>query len=104
MRVLRRIWDDIRHGENIDLYSTVLISLALSVLNVMGIASPSSIALITLASLVILVVFALKGFRGRAVQRKLKLQRLMEKEKDFFLKVNEDTSMLLNKGSRQYVE
>lgn len=41
MRILRQIWDDIRHGENIDLYLTILIAIPLAALNLIGLASQS---------------------------------------------------------------
>lgn len=51
-----------------------------------------------------IILVAGGAFRARAAQRELKLKRLLEKERDFFLKINNDTLMLLNKGGRQHAE
>jgi len=56
---LRRIWDDVRKGENIDLYVTVFAALVLAVLNIVGITSAEWIAPITLAVLGLLAVATL---------------------------------------------
>lgn len=59
MRVLRRIWDDIRSGENIDLYITVIVALGLAVLNIIGVAPQAYLAPITLAVLGLLAITSL---------------------------------------------
>jgi hypothetical protein len=59
MRIIRRIWDDIRHGENIDLYLTVIIAIGLTLLNLLGIAPQTLIAPITLAVLGLIAVSSL---------------------------------------------
>jgi len=64
MQLLQRIWQDIRQGENIDLYITVVVSIALSVLNVAGIASQFWIAPLNLGILALLA-FAILGNRHR---------------------------------------
>lgn len=83
----------------------VFVSIAsVSLLSNISILSPVvlTIATTTLTLLIMFLVIiplAMAVFRGKAVQRELKLKRLLDKESDFFLKVNDDTSMLLNKGS-----
>jgi hypothetical protein len=64
MQLLRQIWQDIRQGENIDLYITVIISIFVATLNVAGIASQSWIAPLNLGILA-LITFALLGNRHR---------------------------------------
>jgi hypothetical protein len=59
MRVLRRIWDDIRSGENIDLYITVIVAIGLAILNIVGIAPQTYLAPITLAVLGLLAITSL---------------------------------------------
>ena len=61
---IKRVWTDIKQGENIDLYLTVIISLVLACLNVFGIGQ-SKIGPITLA------VLALLAFSSLANRRKL---------------------------------
>ncbi len=61
MRILRRIWDDIRHGENIDLYVTVLAALTLAFLNLVGLASQALTTSIILTTLGILAISALNN-------------------------------------------
>lgn len=56
MRALQGILEDIRQGENIDLYVTVIIAIALAVLNVVGIAPQSYIAPLSLAVLALLAI------------------------------------------------
>jgi len=56
MKLLRSIWDDLRQGENIDLYLTVIVALAISVLNLAGWAPATLIPAITLAVLALLAI------------------------------------------------
>ena len=56
MQGLKRIWDDIRQGENIDLYLTVGIAIVLALLNALGFAPQSLIAPMTLAVLGLLAI------------------------------------------------
>jgi len=53
---LKRLGEDLRRGENLELYVTVVIALVLAVLNVLGIASPDLLASATLATLALLAV------------------------------------------------
>jgi len=59
MSYLKRIWQDIRHGENIDLFLTVLVAIGLAALNIAGIAPASLIAPLTMAVLGLLAVATL---------------------------------------------
>jgi hypothetical protein len=51
MRTLNRIWNDISHFENIDLYITVVVAVGLAILNLLGVAPSTYIAPLTLAVL-----------------------------------------------------
>lgn len=62
MHTLRRVWKDIRAGENIDIYVTVIVAIALVVLNLLGIDVSPWMASITLAVLGLLAI-ALLGTR-----------------------------------------
>ncbi len=62
MQNIKQIWDDIRKGENLDLYIAVPLAIILALLNILGIASPDLIAPITLAILG-LIATALLGTR-----------------------------------------
>jgi hypothetical protein len=59
MRALQRLWEDIRRGENIDLYVTVTIAIVLVVLNVVGIAPQTWVAPLILAVLALLSIATL---------------------------------------------
>jgi len=59
MRVMRRIWGDIRSGENIDLYITVIVAIGLAILNIVGVAPQTYLAPITLAVLGLLAFTSL---------------------------------------------
>lgn len=64
MRTLRRVLEDIRRGENIDLYVTVIVAIILAALNITGIAPQAWIAPLNLAVLALLAVATL-GNRHR---------------------------------------
>ncbi len=51
MHTIQRIWKDIRHFENIDLYITVIVAIGLVILNLFGVALTAYIAPLTLAVL-----------------------------------------------------
>ena len=59
MRTIQRIWKDIRHFENIDLYITVIVAIGLALLNLFGVALSSYIAPLTLAVLGLLAFTSL---------------------------------------------
>lgn len=64
MKPLQRIIEDIKRGENIDLYTTVLVAIILAILNIIGLASPvllNSLSLTVLA----LITSAILGNRHR---------------------------------------
>lgn len=61
MAILHRVWQDIRKGENIDLYATVLVAFLIVILNIFGVAQ-NLVAPLTLALLGLLAV-ALLGNR-----------------------------------------
>lgn len=54
MRFLRRVRQDLSHGENLEIYSTALLSLALAVLGALDMASGKVLAAATLATLALL--------------------------------------------------
>ena len=56
MKTLRLIWDDIRKGENIDLYLTIVAAVLFVVLNLVGVTSQSFLAPLTLAVLALLAI------------------------------------------------
>lgn len=56
MQMLRRIGEDVRQGENIDLYLTVVVAITLALLNVLGLAPQSLIPPLTLTVLSLLAV------------------------------------------------
>ena len=70
MKILKQIWEDIRRGENIDVYLTIAGAIVLSALSLFGIALGEKIAGVTLAVLALLAINTL-------VNRQ-KLDKLME--------------------------
>lgn len=62
MRTIKQIWEDIRKGENLDLYIAVPLAIIIALLNVLGIASSNFLTPITLAILG-LIATALLGTR-----------------------------------------
>lgn len=56
MDIFNRIWQDITHGENIDLYATIIIAIPLAVLTITGIAPQPLIAPLTLTILALIAV------------------------------------------------
>ncbi|MFQ5632976.1 MAG: hypothetical protein ACE5I1_29760 [bacterium] len=81
MNVLARVWDDIRRGENIDLYLTIILALGLVVFNLFGLASEKLVTQITLAVLGMLAIVML-GNRYRIDELLRKDARM---QKNFFL-------------------
>jgi len=61
MRALQQIWEDVRQGENIDLYLTIVVALVLAAANILGWAPSTWLAPITLAVLALLAVSNLKN-------------------------------------------
>lgn len=59
MNLLFSIWTDIRHGENIDLYLTIIAAFGVSVLNIFGLAPAALIPPLTLAVLGVLTISTL---------------------------------------------
>ena len=61
MKALQRIWADVRRGENIDLYLTVIVVFGLGILNIVGSASSVWTTSAILAALGILAISALRS-------------------------------------------
>lgn len=82
MKVQKKIWNDIKRGENIDLIFTVMFAFGLVILNLVQVAPDEWIAPITLAVLGILAITNLVN--------RYKVEDLVEKisksDKSFFLK------------------
>lgn len=56
MKILRIIWNDIRSGQNIDVYITVGVAIVVGVLGILSIASSTIIASATLAILALMAI------------------------------------------------
>jgi hypothetical protein len=63
VRVLRHIWRDLRHGENVDLYPVIVISLVATVLSQLGLASQKLIVSLLLALVGLLAIAMLVNRR-----------------------------------------
>lgn len=64
MKTLQRLWEDLKRGENLDLYITVLVAFIVAFLNIFDIAPQNLLVSITLAVLALLAS-ALLGLRHR---------------------------------------
>jgi hypothetical protein len=81
MKILRAIWDDLRQGENIDLYATIVVALIVSILNLLNnLALKDSLPAITLAILALLAVTNLVNRHklDKAIRRENSLQRFVD--------------------------
>lgn len=74
MKLPHRIWDDVRKGENIDQYLTIVAALALTVLNLLGLSTQAYLAPFTLA---VLALLAISGLGNR-----YKLDEILNKKSE----------------------
>ncbi len=73
MQIAKKIWSDIKHGENLDLYPLVAVALILAVLNLLGIVAQPLVFSVILAALGFLAVSALVSrFRFADLSHQLK--------------------------------
>ncbi len=72
MKLLHRIWDNIRKGENIDQYLTIVAALTLTILNLLGLSFQSYLAPFTLA---VLALLAINGLGNR-----YKMDEILERQ------------------------
>lgn len=82
MKILRQILDDIRHGENIDLYVAAPLAIVVAILGIFGVTSPELIGSITL---IILSLLATSLLANRNAVKKL-TQKLSQTSESFFFK------------------
>lgn len=80
MNFLEKMWEDIRHGENIDQYATILLAFTLGVLGVFGIASAELISSLTLTVLGLLAISNLVNRR----QIEVLSQKVLQSAESFF--------------------
>ncbi|MCL4300180.1 MAG: hypothetical protein KJ077_30890 [Anaerolineae bacterium] len=81
MSFLKRIWEDIRRGENIDLYATVIIAFSLVILGLVGITPAGLVASLTLT---VLGLLAVSNLVNRYRLEELS-QKLSQSTNSFFL-------------------
>lgn len=79
MIFMKTVWNDLRQGENIDLYVTIIAALGISILNLTGLASEKWIPTITLA------VLALLAFTNLVNRHKLDQVILQQQSTEYFL-------------------
>lgn len=82
MNLLKRIWDDIRRGENIDLYVAAPLAVIIAIFGILGVTSPQLISSITL---VILGLLATSLLTSRHAVKELS-QKLTQTSETFFFK------------------
>jgi len=56
MRILNRVWSDVRRGQNLDLYVTLVVAIACIVLSLLGLVSQNVIFSSTLAVLILITI------------------------------------------------
>jgi hypothetical protein len=77
MKHLRRLWNDIKRGENVDLYITVFAAIILAVLSILGIASETWLAPLTLVVLALLA-YSMLGNRYQIAEAYQQLTQTAE--------------------------
>lgn len=82
MKLLRRVWNDIRHGENIDLYVAAPLAILIAIFGIFGITSPQLISSMTL---MILGLLATSLLTSRHAVKELS-QKLTQTSNTVFLK------------------
>ena len=80
MQALKRIWQDVRRGENIGEYVTIIAAISLAILDLLGIVPPDWIAPLTLAVLGLLAA----GMLGNRHKIEHGLQQLAEPPSELF--------------------
>lgn len=89
MKLLRQAWDDIRHGENIDLYVAVPLAILVAICGLVGITSPQLISSMTL---VILGLLASSLLANRHAVKELS-RKLTQTSDTIFLKDFTETNI-----------
>jgi hypothetical protein len=56
MKTIKLIWNDIKHGENIDLFATVLLAFGLAIVSLFGVSTSTWVPSLTLAVLGLLAI------------------------------------------------
>ena len=74
MKLFQRIWNDIRAGENIDQYLTIVAAITLTILNLAGVSLQSYLAPFTLAVLALLAINSLGN--------RFKIEELIKKKSE----------------------
>ncbi|NJN91443.1 MAG: hypothetical protein HC878_14465 [Leptolyngbyaceae cyanobacterium SL_5_14] len=81
MKLIRQVWEDIRRGENIDLYVAVPLAIVIAVLGILGITSSQLISSITL---VILGLLATSLLTSRYAVKELSQKLTQTADTTFF--------------------
>lgn len=79
MKYLNRLWKDIKQGENIDLYLTIIAGIVLAFLNIFGITSSSWLSSLTLAILALLA-YAMLGNRHQIDELTQSAETIFQRE------------------------
>lgn len=56
MEILKRVWEDVQRGENVDLYAGILLAFAVVIVSLLGIVTSELVASLTLAILGLLTI------------------------------------------------
>ena len=97
VKLLRRAWQDIRSGQNLDIYITGSIALVIAILGILGIANQTVISAAILATLV-LVLGSLLIARNQNEEFRTVLSNIKDKASiaDRFFTIGDDISEIQN--------
>ncbi|UCG12249.1 MAG: hypothetical protein JSU72_17390 [Deltaproteobacteria bacterium] len=99
---LQHAWEDIKQGESIDVYVSILVAVLLSILNITGIISASLIAPLTLAVLALLAIGIL-GNRYRLDKLHDHVSQHSETDDILLKNFPDDTEVRLNEASEVWL-
>lgn len=83
MRIFQRIWEELRQGENLDVYLTVIIAIILSFITLTGLGTPKP-EVVTAILLAVLALLAISNLKTRYVTEQV-LEKLSLSAKTMFL-------------------
>jgi len=86
MKLLRQVWNDVRHGQNIDLYVAAPLAVLIAILGIFGVTSPQLVSSITL---VILGLLASSLLTSRHAVKELSQKLTQTSDTIFFKELTE---------------
>lgn len=93
MKVIDRLWNDIKRGENIDLYFSLIVAVVLSVTSLVGIIPQSAIMPTILVALTLLAISNLVG--------RQRIEQVIEKSDSIYEEVSKSSSLITAIGNER---